>query len=443
MTLRFPLTRFGLTVLGGAMLALTACDEPERHLPGIREDIRPPEQVSGAVPTENQSRAISLPAQKANTEWPQSHGTASFRTDNAAFGTAPQRIWSTDIGEGDSRRQRITAVPVVGGGLIYTLDAGARVSAVAPNGGVVWSVDLTPTSDKQEDATGGGLAYSGGRLYVSSGFGLLTTLDAKTGQMVWQQELDATGSGQPTVRDGLVYLVAGDETGWAINAKDGRVAWQVAGVPSVGNVLGAPAPAMTSDLTIFAFGSGELVTTFRKGGVRRWNASVSGQRPGSAAAQIGDLTGSPVVKGNRVYAGNHSGRTVAFDVNSGERIWTATHGALGPVWPAGDSVFMVNDRNKLLRVSDADGSVIWAVDLPSFVKVKSKKRGPTYANYGPIMAGGRLVVASSDGYLRFFNPKDGSLIQRIEIPNGATTAPVVAGRTLYVVGSKGQLHAFR
>lgn len=443
MNAAFSFSRLGMACLSGALLLLTACDEPEKILPGVREDVRPAEESNASAEVVNTSRSINLASQSANQNWPQSFGTEAYRVSHAALGSAAQRVWSTSIGQGDSRRQRITASPVVGGGLIYTLDSAAQVSALTSAGAIAWSVDLTPTSDKQEDATGGGLAYNDGVLYVSSGFGLLTAMDAANGQIRWQQELEATGSGMPLVRDGLLYVVAGDDTGWAVHTDDGRIAWQISGTPSVGNVLGAPAPVLTSDLAIFAFGSGDLTATFRKGGLRRWTASVAGQRTGSAAALIGDVTGSPVASGSRIFAGNHSGRTVAFDSTSGERLWTLKEGALGPVWPAGDSVFLVSDRNQLLRVSASDGTPIWAVDLPGFVDDRSKKRGPVYVHYGPILAGGRIVVASNDGYLRFFKPEDGALIGTTEVPNGASSAPVVAGQTLYVIGSKGQLHAFR
>ncbi len=427
--------------LGLTVLALAACEPPEVILPGEREDIHPTDTAQAAP--ENTSRAISLSAQKTNTEWPQGIGTPTYRVENAALRGTPQLVWSTSIGNGDSRRQRITAAPVVGGGLVYTLDSGATVSGVTPAGAVAWSTDLTPPADKDDQATGGGLAYHDGRLYVSSGFGRVSALEASSGQILWQQKLEATGSGQPTVRDGLLYLVAGDDTGWAIDLKDGRIAWQVSATPSVGNILGAPAPALTSDLAVFAFGSGDLIATFRKGGLRRWNASVAGQRVGSAAAQIGDVTGAPVVSGSRIFVGNHSGRTVALDANSGDRIWTAFNGALGPVWPAGDSVFMVSDRNQLMRLDAGDGSTVWAVDLPGFENDKARKRGPIYAHYGPILAGSQLVIASSDDRIRFFDPKDGRLTSSVEIAGGAASAPVVAGQTLYVVSSKGQLHAFR
>ena len=434
-------SRVGFSAAAVSLTVLAACEEPEVILPGAREDIRP--AIENETVQKRGAKPISLPAQTANSSWAQSPGTAAYRTTHAKLRATPQPIWSTSIGQGDARKQRITAEPVVAGGLIYTLDASATVTAVSPQGGKVWDTNLIPATDGDEDATGGGMAYSNGVLYVSSGFGRLTALDAKTGAVRWQKRLNATGSGAPLVNDGLLYLVAGDETGWVVNTKDGRIAWQIQGTPSVGNVLGAPAPVIASDFSVFAFASGDIAASFRRGGIRRWNASVAGGRRGRAVAQIADVTGSPMVVGNTIYIGNHSGRTVALDSATGERRWTADEGAVDTVWVAGGSVFQISDRSQLVRLDASDGSIIWAVDLPGFVKDKPGKRGPIVAHYGPILAGGRIVVASNDGYLRFFNPVDGALVNRVEVPGGATTAPVVAGQTLYVVSTKGELHAFR
>ncbi|MQQ06861.1 PQQ-binding-like beta-propeller repeat protein [Epibacterium sp. SM1979] len=420
-------------------LLVAACTEKEPVLQGAREPIRPDETVK----IENQSRAISLAKQTVNAAWPQSHGTAQFRTAHPALSAAPTEAWSVSIGTGDERRQRITAQPVVGDGRVYTLDSGGQVSAVSPNGQIQWQSDIIPVTDEEGQATGGGLAFADGVVYISSGFGVLTALEAASGDQIWQQELEATGSGQPLVRDGLVYVVAGDDTGWAVRAKDGRIAWQVKASPSPANILGAPAPVLTRDLAVFAFGSGDLTATFRKGGFQRWNASIAGERTGSTIGTINDVTGGPVVVGSRIFVGNHGGRTAAFDAESGLRLWTARQGALGPVWPAGDSLFQVSDTNRLLRLDADSGDVIWSVRLPGFVKDKPRKRAEVVANYGPILAGGQVIVASNDGFLRFYDPTNGSLTRQVEIDGGATTAPVVAGQTLYVVSTKGELHAFR
>lgn len=429
----------GLTVLG-------AC-ERDTILPGQREDLRAILDAQGGAvapaDTANESRAISLPAQKNNTNWAQNAGSPAFRTDNAALRAAPQLIWSSAIGEGDSRKFRITADPVVGGGRVFTLDAKSTVTATSIGGATLWQRNIRPVRDSEKDATGGGLAYDSGRIYVSLGYGKVAALDAATGGVIWTQQLDATGSGTPTVSGKLLYLVAGDDTGWAINKDTGRIAWQITASSSVNNVLGAPAPAITDSLAIFAFGSGEVLAVFKNGGLSRWDASVTGTRQGYSLSSVSDVTGPPVVRGNTVYVGNHSGRIVSLDTGNGDRNWTATDGALSAVWPVGNSVFAVSDRNELIRLDAANGQRIWAVPLPHFVKQKGKKRAAIFANYGPILAGGRLVVSSNDGQLRSFDPVSGALTGTVAVPDGATTAPVVAGGVLYVVSTKGQLHAFR
>lgn len=446
-SLRVP-ALFSPSLLAVAALALlSACSEREIILPGERESIRP-EGIGltrdfAPEPEDSISRPIRLPAAKVNAAWAQGPGTPANRTAHAALSAAPALVWSQPIGAGDGRRVRITADPVVADGRVYALDSGARVSAFSTAGAPLWATDLRPVTDDEEQATGGGMAFSGGTLFVSTGYGRISALNAATGAVKWTQRLEATGSGTPLISDGKVYLVAGDDTGWVLNADDGTIAWTVRAAPSVANVLGAPAPAIAGKFAVFAFGSGEINGVFRRGGLRRWTGFVGGQRVGRVASRIGDITGAPVVEGSRVYIGNHSGRTAALDRDTGEPIWTAPYGALGPVWPAGGSLFAVTDQSQIIRLDARNGSLIWARDLPGFVKSKPRKRAAVFAHYGPILAGGRLVVASSDGQLRFFAPEDGSLTGTAPIPGGATTAPVVAGRTLYVVSTDGKLHAFR
>lgn len=433
-----------------AALVLSACSEPQVILPGERQDIRSVLQSDDgfdaptdlAVPA-NTSRAISLPPASNNASWPQSVGTPSTRTGNATLSAAPRLAWSADVGSGDSRKQRITAAPVVSGGRVFTIDSGAQVVATSTSGATLWTRDLTPASDAQGDATGGGLAVDGNTLYVSLGFGTVTALDVDSGGTRWTQEIDATGSGAPTVYGDLVYFTSGDDLGWALNKSDGRIQWQTGSSTSVNNVLGAPSPAISPDIAVLAFGSGEVQGLFRQGGLDRWNASVVGKRPGRALANISDVTSGPVISGDTVYVGNQSGRLTALSLGGGDRKWTAREGAIGPVWPAGDSIFVITDLNELVRLDAATGQRIWGTPLPNFVKDRPKRQSEVFAHYGPIMAGGRVIIASNDGTLRSFDPTNGALVGSTEVPGGATTPPVVAGGTLYVVSTKGQLHAFR
>lgn len=421
-----------------ALAILAGCGEKDIILPGVREDIR----AAGAEETVNRAQAISLPAARVNADWTHRNGNPDHRIIHPALGASLTQIFAVNIGSGDSRRARITADPVVAGGVIYTLDAKAQVTATATSGATLWTRDLTPASDGADDASGGGVAFAAGRVYVTTGFGAVTALDAATGNQIWQQDLDAPGGSAPTVKGDLVYIVGRDSTAWALDTSNGRIRWQASGTPSLGNFSGGAGAAVTNELAIFPYPSGEVSAVFAKGGLKRWGTVVSGERLGNVASNISDITGDPVVDGNRVYVSNISGRMVALDLETGERIWTAVEGAVSPVWPTGGSVFMVNDLAQLIRLDATDGSVIWRMPLPNLVERRGLSRAVT-AHYGPILAGGRLIVASSDGLIRQFDPATGNLVGSVSIPGGAASNPVVAGNTLYVVSKSGQLLAFR
>ena len=432
-----------------SLMMLASCEEAQVVLPGEREPVGAilstfdPEKAGVALSTVNQSLPIQLPPQETNASAAQFFGSPSFRTAHPTLAQGLTQIWSTNIGEGDGKKQRIIADPVVGGGRIFTLDAGTRVTAVSESGAIVWTADVNPGLDKSDESTGGGLALDGDTLYVSTGFGALTALDAATGAPRWEQKLQSAGAGRPLVLGDLVYLTAGDQVGWALEKDSGRIAWQTTSAETVVNILGSPSPVQAGGLVVFAFGTGELKAVFSQGGLPRWDASVLGQREGRALSNFDDVTGTPVVVDGVLYAGSQAGRTIAVNANSGNRIWTAREGAISPVLPVGGSVFLVTDRNELVRLDASDGSRIWGQRLPNFVSNRPRRAAEVYAHHGPILAGGRLLVASGDGVLRSFALEDGSFIGSVDIPNGATTRPVVAGGTLYVVGRKGQLHAFR
>lgn len=442
--------RNGMIMGLASMLMLTACAEPDPILPGPRENIRavlqddaettPPESPFA---TENRAAPVRLPAPGVNADWPQRIGSPETRPDHPALGAAVQPLWQAGIGTGDGGRSRITADPVVAGGRVFAMDAHAQVSAFGTGGQKLWTRSLVPLNDAPTDAGGGGLAHGDGKLFASSGFGQLSALDPATGAVIWQQELGATGTATPAVYGDLVYIVAGDQTGWALDTDTGRIRWRLSATPDVNNVLGGPAPAISQKYAVFAFGSGELQGAFRRGGLRLWDAQIAGRRDGLAQSLVSDVTGDPVIYGDRLYVGNHSGRMAAMRLANGERIWTANEGPMSPVWPTADSVFLISDRNELVRLDAEDGSRVWGVKLPFFTKDRQRRQAEIFAHHGPVMAGGQLVVASNDGLIRFFDPESGALRRSVEIPGGATTNPVVAGRTLYVVSTKGQLHAFR
>jgi len=430
-----------LAVSGLVALALTGCNR-ERPLEGERVDLRAPWGGSGAA-EQSSSQPIALPGQSANGAWSQRQGTPGARPAHPALSANPQLVWTAPIGAGDSRRARLTTDPVAADGRIYTLDARAQVQATSAAGQVLWSVDLTPERDRRTSASGGSLAVSGGRLFVASAFAFVAALDVQTGRELWRVDFDAPLTGSPAVSGDTVYVGATDSTLWALEAATGRIQWTLPGTPALATVARGSAPAVAGDFVVFPTQAGELTALRRSNGGRAWTTVAAGRRTGAALGAIPALTGDPVAEGSRIYAANQSGRVFALELATGRTIWSVEEGAYGPVWPVGGSLFLVSDQNRLLRLDARDGSVIWARDLPLYTSDRPRRRLGIFPQHGPVLAGGRLWVASGDGVLRGFDPASGNTTAEIPIPGGAASGPIVAGGTLYVLSRDGALLAYR
>ncbi len=448
--------RVGGWVLGVGLAALLAgCGEREVILPGERFPVRadldaslPTEEVPNPVAPDlapaNESRPISLGAPQANADWTHRAGNARHAAPHAALSAAPQLAWTAAVGEGSSRKNRVAAAPVVAGGRVFTMDAAARVTAVSTAGAPQWVADLTPGFDRSGGLPGGGLAAAEGRVFATTAYGEVVAMDAASGAILWRQRTDAPIAGAPAVEGGAVYVTGRDGAAWAIDAASGKVIWSVIGSPGQTGFVGTAAPTVGDRAVIFPSGAGDLMAVMKQGGgVKVWQASVAGKRLGRAYAMTFDVTGDAVLVGGVLYTGTAAGRTVALEAGGGEQIWSAGEGAMGPLVVAGDSVFLVNDEARLVRLEAATGATIWSVEMPYFENDKPKRRKGIFAHYGPVLAGGRIWVASSDGLLRGFDPESGALVHTAEIPGGAATQPAVAGGTLYVVSTRGQLLAFR
>ena len=156
---------------------------------------------------------------------------------------------------------------------------------------------------------------------------------------------------------------------------------------------------------------------------------------------ISDVDANPVIDSGQVIAVGQGGRMVSLELISGQRQWELNIAGISTPWVAGEWVYVVTDDAKLIGAARSNGKIRWIAQLPAFRNEKAK-RGPI-AYKGPVLAGGRLVVVSSEGTLINVDPSNGSFQSQTNIKAGVHLSPVVANQTLYILDDDGRLHAFR
>ncbi|MCY4326087.1 MAG: PQQ-binding-like beta-propeller repeat protein [Rhodobacteraceae bacterium] len=450
------LRNFVWLLVGSVLLA--SCSDDEKILKGERIEVRVPlsktvDRVSdndaedvlqaNLLQRPNLSFPIQLPNMRNNLNWPQLNGNAAHRVSHPALSANPQRLWSVNIGAGNSAKQRITASPVIDSGLLFTMDSQTRVTAHTLNGEFVWSASLVPAFENSEDASGGGLAVAKGVLYVTTGFGELHALRAASGQQLWAQDFAAPASFPPAISDGLVFVVTQDGRAWAVESSTGRLrrSWQSVGATT--SMATGSTPAIQGTTAIIPYPSGEVQAVDSNSGKIHWTATVGGARATDARSTLRSITSAPVIADDVVFVGNQAGRMVALDLATGRVLWTADEGSYSPVWLVSNSVFVVSDAGELVRLNSETGRSIWRIQLPAYKSTSLRRRKSVYANHGPLLAGGKIIVASGDRRIRFFEPVSGRLVAVIETEHGAAAPPIVVNATLFIVDDAGNLTAYR
>jgi outer membrane protein assembly factor BamB len=395
-----------------------------------------------AVDPETAALPMVLPAPVANTEWAQSGGNASKSMSHVAIGPSLGQVFSVSIGTGSSLTARLASPPVVGGGRVYTIDTSATVRAFdAQTGGQAWQSQFGLEKGNSSSLYGGGVAYDNGRVYATNGLGFVAALDGRNGGVIWQVRPGGPLRGAPTVTGDTLYVMSQDNQIYSLKTSDGKTNWSNAASLEIAGVFGTASPAFAQGTVVAGFSSGELNAYRYENGRLVWQDALARTSIRTSVSSLSDIDADAVIDNGQVFAIGQGGRMVALELNTGQRMWELNIAGISTPWVAGDWVFVATDDGKLIAVARNSGKVRWINQLPRFQREKSKRGQITYR--GPVLAGGRLILAGSNGALINLDPVTGNFQSQTTLGVPVSQRPVVANSTLYVLDDKGNLHAFR
>jgi outer membrane protein assembly factor BamB len=408
-------------------------------LPGDRIAVlqaeRKPPSISGS------QGPVLLPRPEPNSEWPQAGGYPNHDMQHPALAEAPAKLWQTSIGEGSSSAQHVMSMPVVADGRIYAIDSSGEVTCLdAGTGRKAWSVDSKP-DDATAPVVSGGLAFAEGRLFVATGLAQVMALDPANGKQIWVQNQPAPIHAAPTVLDGRVFVVTVENELIALSAVDGHKLWSQTGISNPASLMGGASPAAEGGLVIAPYSSGEIFALRAETGRVAWEDNLTAIRRVDAVSALSDIRGRPVLDRGTVYAASHSGRIVAIDARSGERLWDREIASEHQPWVAGDFLYVLSTDAELFCLTRTDGLVRWSTPLPRFEDPEKRKSPIHWA--GPVLGGDRLVVTGSNGLAMSISPYTGEVLGKMDLGGKVLLAPILANQTLYFLTDDAVLIAYR
>ncbi len=437
------LSLFTLAVLAGcSTVGDMFGEEKEQPLEGERISILELQKNLEPDSAALEGQGYVAPAAWRNEFWPQAGGYPNHAMQHLILNEgALKMVWATDIGQGTTTKLPLTAQPIVVDGRVYTLDTGANLSAIdAESGALLWQINVSDP-DEDDAVIGGGVAYSRGQLYVTNGYDELLAIAPNDGSLVWRVPLPSPSRAAPAIMDNRVFVATLDNRLIALDNERGHILWEYAGIVESIGLVGAASPATSRDVIVPAFSSGEIFALRVENGSVAWAENLSSFKRTGGLAGISDIRGLPVIDKGLVIAISFGGRMVAIDERTGTRIWQREIGGSETPWVAGNHLFVLSNENEMVALGRDNGVIRWVTQLPRYEDAEDRKN-PIYWT-GPVLAGERLIAASSDGRVVEIDPAGGKALREWRVDSKVRIPPLVAGGTLYLLGEDGTLMAFR
>ena len=280
--------------------------------------------------------------------------------------------------------------PTVAEGKVVTLGVRGALSCLdAGTGKVLWRKDDVSgwpqffTAMSPVIVDGVCIAQLGGK-----DNGVIAAYDLATGNEKWKWAGEGPSYASPVVMEagGMKLVIAQtDKSLMALNAADGKVAWQM---PFAGKGMGGynmATPIVDGQNLIFSgSGRGTTAVKFEKAGdtmtaKELWkNTDLSPQ------------FNSPVLKNGLLFGLTQRGSFVCINAQNGQTLWTdptGNRGGFGSIVDAGPVLLALTPRSQLIVFEPSDK----AYTEVASIKVANKQ---TYAY--PVLAGNRLYVEDQD-----------------------------------------------
>lgn len=420
-----------LTGCGGApsLSDINPFAKKEVKLPGTRLAVMSTEDTV-KIDSSAAQTPIQLTQAYSNTAWTQPGGNERNAPGHLALSGGLKTLWDRSIGKGSSSDGHLTASPIFYEGRIYTLDTLGKVRAIsAGNGNEVWETSTTPENEKENEGFGGGLAIDNGRLFATTGYGQVVAMNAGSGKVLWKKDLKVPIRSLPTAAKDRVFVFTTEGNLYTLSGIDGAELWSYRGLPETASLLSSASPAVADNVVIVPFSSGEIGAFNIETGQAIWTETLTRRRQGASFSSLNNAA-RPAISNNVVFAGSHSGRMIASKKDTGERVWTQNIASNQGPWIAGDTLFTVDVTGRLLALTKNDGKIRWVSQLPE---------GKGWS--GPIVAGGKVWVISSAGLLVGADATNGKIITKKDLDTRVFIPPIVVANRMYIYTDKARLIA--
>ncbi len=342
------------------------------------------------------------------------------------YGLASSRFYANDlsvnVGWVRNLPASVTGAPVFYGDPLRVI--------VGETGGALRAIQTDSSEQLWEFDAGGPIIASPGIcddvVVVPCADGFVYTVQADSGAQVWKYDAGCPVYGTPAMADETAYV--GDSRGrlHSIDVFLEERHWLFEGAG--GSI--ASRPAIWDDLVVFTAWDGFIYALNRKDGRLAWKAASPNLEAKGADGRVGPGGCSPLVRGDRILVCDATGLLYSLS-REGKRSEPIARNVAAIALAGDATAYYIRGTDDRLMKMGPDDKPIWQATVPT-------GRLPV----PPTEANGQVYVCSDTGKLSVLDARNGEVLWRYRATHGFYVfAPITVDRNgaLYILGGDGSI----
>lgn len=296
------------------------------------------------------------------------------------------------------------------------------------SGATLWERAFPSSLSSQPLYIPAGTAGPEALLILGEDAGVVTALEASSGQQRWSYRTRGPVQTQPLLSGSLVYITSNEGRVYALDVRTGAWRWQYEReTADTFSVRGQSGVLRAGDRVFVGFPDGYLSCLNAETGEVIWNRALAGE-----ATRFTDVDGTPAVIGDLLVVSCYASGLHGLDIKDGSTRWRYDIDAAGPLSvDAAKGRIYVSSPTQGLFCLDAKGRKLWQ----QIMQGQGELSAPTL--WGPY-----VMVSSAISGLHIADAASGELLQYFAPGQGAVARPVAQGDDVYLLSNAGVFFAF-